>query len=145
MEEQPIPSSTKCPYCGGDPEYNPDHILSATGYTHDDIQLTCSECGDSWCCGVPIGEHDGELATDLFCESCEERYGLPHRVRPRNVPGTIVVHMKCPNCYYFWTFKRETDEGGTMLYGFPQTTGTIDEDTSAYGYPDEKKDDYVDE
>lgn len=148
LDEEPVPSAARCPYCGGRPEYDPAHTLSAMGYTHDDQRLTCDDCGREWTVGVPIGEHDGSLAEDLYCGSCGERYGLPHRIHLRGyrrceacggefgdegVDG-VVCHMKCPNCYYFWTFTREPDEDGVMLYGFPQITGSVTDSDEAYGY-----------
>lgn len=145
MEEQPEPSASNCPYCGGAPEHNPNHVLSATGYTHDDIRFTCSECNEKWTCGVPIGEHDGALAEDLFCESCEKRYGLPHRIREKT-GEEVEIHMKCPNeeCYFFWKFTRPKDDSGVMLFGYPQITGAIedaDQEVSELGYTKEQLED----
>lgn len=136
MDEQLVPSDVSCPYCGGDPEYEPEHVLSASGYTHDDIHYTCEECSEGWTSGVPIGEHDGELAEDLFCQSCQKRYGLVHRIQP--VSDTQVrVHMKCPNdeCYNFWQFKRKCDDG-VILMGYPQITGNTDDASRPYAHPE---------
>lgn len=146
MDEAPAPSASNCPYCGGRPRHDPNHVLSANGYIHDDIRFTCSDCNRSWTCGVPIGEYDGELAEELFCESCEKRYGLPHRIEPRPDHGDVVLHMKCPNqeCFFFWRLKRPVGEGGVVLYGYPQITGSIEDATSPYGY-DEDHPDYADD
>lgn len=133
MKKQAVPSASTCPYCGAEPEHDPTHVLSATGYTVDEITFSCSECFRSWTCGVPIGEIDGELAVDLFCESCEERYGFPHRVhRPTNEQNTWQVDLKCPACFYHWTVERE---GGpmTMFFGYPHVTGSVD-DAEPYSY-----------
>lgn len=133
MENQPEPSASSCPYCGGDPEYDPEHILAASGYTHDDIHFTCKDCERDWTCGVPIGEHDGEFAKDLFCRSCTERYGLVHRVQP--ITDTqVLIHLKCPNCYNFWQMKRKSDDG-VILMGYPQITGDTDNASRPYGHP----------
>lgn len=135
MEEQPEPSASNCPYCGGKPEHDPKHVLSASGYTHDDIHYTCSECSEEWTCGVPIGEHDNELAEDLYCQSCETRFGLVHRVQP--ISNTQVqFHMKCPNteCRNFWQIKRGSDDG-VILMGYPQITGSIEDATTEFGHP----------
>lgn len=136
MEKQPEPSASQCPYCGGEPQYDPEHVLSATGYTHDDVHYACSDCGEEWTCGVPIGEHDGELAEDLFCRSCEKRFGLVHRVQPVN-ENQVLFHMKCPNtdCHNFWQMKRQSDDG-VILMGYPQITGNTKDASRDYGHPD---------
>lgn len=150
LTEQPTPSEANCPYCGGDPEYDPEHQLSFMGYTHDDVTFDCSECDERWVSGIPIGEYDGPLAEDLYCRQCEKRYGLVHRVRPltghyeRDLNDEDVsdptmgveVHMKCPNedCRYFWTFERDVGPHGTVMMGYPQITGDVDGAEEAYGY-----------
>lgn len=133
MEKQPVPSDAHCPTCGGEPEYDPEHILSASGYTHDDIHYTCSECGNTWVSGVPIGEAEGELADDLFCRSCEQRYALVHRVQPIN-DTRVKIHLKCPNCYNFWHLERESDDG-ILLMGYPSITGDMEDVSKEYAHP----------
>lgn len=141
LAEQPVPSTAACPSCGGEPEYDPMHVLSASGYIHDDIHLTCEDCAHEWTAGVPIGETEGELAAELFCGSCAERYMLPHRIEPvQNGRGLYDLHLKCPSCYYFTTVRRESDEQGVMLYGYPQITGDIGAAEQAYGYPEDHPD-----
>ena len=139
LEDQPIPSDSKCPICGADPEYNPRHQLSASGYLHDDIEMTCSECGHQWPCGVPIGEYAGPLAEDLWCDSCDQRYALVHRVKPLpdDHDDDLEFHMKCPDeeCYHFWMFTRKVGEGGVCLMGYPDITGNVDRAVSKYGHP----------
>lgn len=136
LSEQPTPSASCCPYCGGDPAHDPKHVLSANGYLHDDVSLTCEECGEKWTCGVPIGEYDGPLAEDLFCGSCQTRYGLVHRVEPLS-ESEVRFHMKCPDddCKYFWQFRREGGDHGVILLGYPQITGDVESANEAYGYP----------
>lgn len=137
LEKQPTPSAGTCPHCGGEPEYEPEHVLSASGYLHDDVHFTCRDCGGEWTSGVPIGEYDGPLAEDLFCEACEKRYGFIHRVEILD-ETTIRVHMKCPNtdCYHFWQFDREGDGRGVVLMGYPQITGDVEGADQTYGYRD---------
>lgn len=103
------------------------------GYLHDDIPFECEDCGESWTHGVPVGEYDGKLATDLRCDACEDAWGLTHRVvvEPDN---TVTLHMKCPECYYFWHATREPDGNGVALVGYPQTTGEITDETNPYGW-----------
>lgn len=141
LSEQPTPSASTCPYCGGEPEHDATHTLSAMGYLHDDVHLTCADCGQGWTSGVPVGEYDGPLADDLFCTACEERYGLVHRVEIRD-PTSVRVHVKCPNtdCYHFWTFDREGDNRGIVLMGYPQITGDVDGADEPYGYQDDLHD-----
>lgn len=135
MEKQPEPSASNCPYCGSEPEYDPQHVLAASGYTHDDIHFTCSECEREWTCGVPIGGQDNELADDLFCRSCEERYGLVHRVQPIS-DNAVQIHLKCPNgdCYNFWQIKRQS-ESGIILMGYPEITGDMEKAETKFGHP----------
>lgn len=132
LEAQPLPPDADCPDCGGDPEPDPRHNLSALGYLHDDIPFECSDCGRNWTHGVPVGEYDGPLADDLHCDSCESEYGLVHRVVPND--DEVVLHMKCPECYYFWHVERTPGDTGTALVGYPQITGEIDDETDPYGY-----------
>lgn len=139
--------------CGGAPEHDPLHVLSAVGYKHDDVHMTCSDCEYRWVCGRPVGEYDGPLAEDLFCASCEERYGLAHHVElltedgenatdgnhyvhDDGEAGDIRLHLKCPNteCNRWWTTARTPDEDGVALVGYPEITGTIDDETAPRGY-----------
>lgn len=138
LQEQPTPSESLCPRCGGEPGYSPQHRLSNLGYLHDDVHFTCSECKLDWTCGVPIGEYRGKWADELFCDSCEEEYGLVHRVGVDDNRNHIRLHMKCPNpdCYNFWKVKRETDENGLALTGYSVTTGSM-EGAEPHGYVDE--------
>lgn len=128
-----MPSASKCPYCGGEPKHNPENVLGATGYTYNDVKFKCRECDEEWTCGVPIGEHDGTLAEELFCASCETRYGLPHRIKFRS-ERVAEIHMKCPECFYFWKIRRETDKHNVILFGFPQITGSIEDADAPLGY-----------
>lgn len=141
MEKQPIPEDSKCPQCGGEPtdESEINHHLSQLGYVHDDIEMKCSECGYGWYCGVPIGEYEGELAEELFCDSCESRYMLVHRVLPRpgsSPPFRYRLHLKCPNgdCNYFKKVDRKTDNHGIGLVGYPQITGEMGNHVEDYGW-----------
>lgn len=139
LDYQPVPSDSACPYCGGDPTERSrrHHTLSDLGYLHDDIQMECSECGQTWPCGVPVGEYDGPGGEDLFCSSCEKRYMRVHRINwdRQGRRDYFIVHLKCPNpnCYYFAKTKREPDSGGTALIGYPDITGDV-ENADAYGY-----------
>lgn len=132
LEAQPEPSGVTCPLCGGDPA-GARHNLAAIGYLHDDITLSCEECGHSWVHGVPIGEYEGDRADELFCAHCEERYGLVHRVEVGD--GQVTLHVKCPACRAFWLVPREPDDAGVALTGYPQTTGAVTDGTEPYGYP----------
>lgn len=132
-EKQPVPDETTCPYCGAnvDGEQVVKHRLSAMGYMHDDIEMECDECGSSWPHGVPVGEFEGEEAEDLFCSSCEQRFMRVHRVAPRWTAETeaqrkVILHLKCPNCYYFDKVQREAGPGGRCLIGYPDITGSTD-------------------
>lgn len=134
MENQPEPSDVTCPYCGAEPEPNPKHNLQAIGYLHDDILMECSECGEDWVHGVPIGEQeDSHLAEKLFCGACEERYGLVHRVsadldKDEVEVDVLRLHLKCPECKYFWTWERDDVRDNihnTILVGYPSITGDM--------------------
>lgn len=120
--EQPIPAETRCPDCGGPPM--PDrvnHILSATGYRHDDQVHICEDCGKEWTCGVPIDAPEDD--SDLWCDSCDDSYMLVHRFRPGALSE---LHLKCPNCYYFTKVEREPDSTGLVLTDYPHITGDKD-------------------
>lgn len=138
MIEQPIPEKTRCPECGGEPL--PDrvtHNLSAIGYTHDDQQHVCGDCGHEWTNGVPIGEFDRpEMADDLFCSSCGDEWMLVHRVAPKS--ANVVLHLKCPNCYHFDRIRRskDTKNGDVALVGYPQISGET-AGCDPYGYDNE--------
>lgn len=142
LDHQPVPSESRCPYCGGDPTDRSErhHSLSVLGYLHDDIQMECEECGRTWPCGVPVGEYDGPGAEELFCDSCEQRFMRVHRVNwdPRGRRDYFIIHLKCPNpeCYYFAKLQREPDGGGTALLGYPDITGSV-ESAKPYGYQGE--------
>lgn len=147
LEEQPIPEDTTCPYCGADPteETQAEHKLSNIGYLHDDIVLECSNdaCGEEWTCGVPIGSPEDDTESDLWCDSCEKRFGRIHRVAPTEADrGKIRLHVKCPNpeCRYFWRVKREYGPQQVALVGYPDITGQTDGDVAAYGYPEDATD-----
>lgn len=138
LEEQSAPSAS-CPTCGGEPEHDPQHSLSACGYLHDDIQYTCKDCENQWVHGVPIGEYEGPKAADLFCNACEDRYALVHRVqavvtRTDDRVRAYRFHLKCPECYAFWTITRRSGQNGTCLVGYPQTTGNVEEADEEYAY-----------
>lgn len=140
LDKQSVPSDSSCPYCGSAPtdESQVEHRLSNIGYLHDDIQLRCSECDQSWICGVPIGEYDGERADELFCDSCETRYMRVHRVElHREGDDEVVIHLKCPNqdCLHFDKIVRQPGERGVVLMGYPDITGEV-EGAEAYGYND---------
>lgn len=134
LTEQPIPSETNCPNCGSSPTHESivAHRLEATGYQHDDIRLECGDCGSRWTCGVPIGK-ELEYGDDLWCDACDDSVMFVHRVRIRSGGDEVSVHMKCPNCYYFDTVLRETDDGGVALMGYPDITGSF-EGADPYGY-----------
>lgn len=141
LAEQSAPGA-ECPACGGDPEPDPLHNLSAVGYLHDDIHYECADCGNDWTHGVPIGEHDSEMAEELFCEACRERYAIPHRFEwSTDGKGVKAVrlHLKCPNCFHFWVWTRPVGEDQiTLLVGHPAVTGSVEDATDAYAYQDEE-------
>lgn len=139
LTEQPIRQDTRCPSCGGEPEATVEHRLYALGYLHDDQGYTCSECGNGWTCGVPIGDFDrNEMAVDLQCESCGEMM-LPHWIRTgRNSPrNQIRLDLKCSNteCHYLAKITRDVDDDGDVLVGYQETAGQT-EGADPYGYPD---------
>jgi len=137
MQEQEPPRKSKCPLCDGEPtdESLTDHSLSALGYLHDDAELVCSECGNHWTVGRPIGEFEG--GQDLWCSSCDDAWMRVHRIREveNNPDGKLRLHLKCPNCYQFKSVARTPDEEGIALVGYPDITGSIDESAENYGYP----------
>lgn len=142
-ERQPVPDESMCPYCGGEPtdESARDHQLSAIGYMHDDIRMECADCDTQWTCGVPIGEVDDGRAEDLFCDSCTQRYMRIHRVAPdwnaRENRKRVLLHLKCPNCFYFDKAVRDCGPKGISLVGYPDITGST-EDADAYGWPEDE-------
>lgn len=135
LEPQPAPDDARCPKCGGEPS-DVSHRLFAIGYLHDDQTMVCVECGHQWTCGVPIGEFDRpEMAEELECGACD-RYKLVHRVEPHDVyDGAYLLHLKCPDCKDFHTVRREPDEKGCILVGYPQITGQT-EGAEPRGYPE---------
>lgn len=141
-EKQPVPDDTTCPYCGADVHDDNvvKHRLSAMGYIHDDIEMECDECGQTWPLGVPVGEFEGDEAEKLFCSSCESRFMRIHRVAPRwnSDPDNrkVMLHLKCPNCYYFEKQQRDVGPNGRSLVGYPDITGSTD-GASPEGYRDE--------
>lgn len=136
-EEQPIPDDACCPECGGGPIDGASHNLSAIGYVHDDILLTCEDCSNQWLCGVPIG--DSDYGEDLRC-SCGE-VGYPHKINLNNLLGQLgfdyrevdwndlelEINCKCENCNHFYEITRDPDENGTVLVGHPDLTGSMDD------------------
>lgn len=133
--EQPIPDTTRCPECGGEPLSDlVTHNLSALGYAHDDQQHVCEDCGHEWTNGVPVGEFDRpDMADDLYCSSCDDEWMFVHRVAPKS--ANVVLHLKCPNCYHFDRVRRskDTKNGGVALVGYPQITGET-AGCDPYGY-----------
>lgn len=100
MKEQPNRKS-RCPKCGGAPtdESAKRHHLSDLGYLHDDQLFECSECGEEYPHGVPIGEFDGD-AEDLWCDVCELGFMNVHRVRVRS-DEQVGLDLKCPHHHHF--------------------------------------------
>lgn len=138
LEKQPRPEESHCPRCGAEPtdESVVGHRLSATGYTHDDIKLRCSECEASWKLGIPIGEGGFD---DLWCESCDKTYKLVHRTRhwfDGDGRMKVRLHLKCPICYYFDKVDRQPDDENITLVGYPPITGHQDSDVTPDGYQD---------
>lgn len=139
LEKQAVPSDSMCPYCGGTPtdESVIEHRLSANGYLHDDIHMQCQDCSNEWPCGVPIGEIDDDYSADLYCDSCEKRYMRIHRVAPDwGAPGgreRVLLHLKCPNCFFFDKVIRDCGDRGVALVGYPDITGSR-ENAKPYGW-----------
>lgn len=132
LAPQPVPEAARCPACGGDPAPDVAHRLSAVGYTHDDQQIHCADCGHQWICGVPIGEFDRpELADALVCPCGTWR--LVHRVELTD-DETVTLHLKCPECYSFVKEDRQFGEQHVAPVGYPQTTGRT-EGCPPYGQP----------
>lgn len=129
LDEQPIPEETHCPNCRAKPteESVRQHKLSTLGYTHDDVQLECRECDNTWILGIPIGQ-ELEYGDDLWCSSCDDSAMLVHRVmvKPDN-QMVVKFHLKCPKCYYFKTIDRRCDDDNIALVGYPAITGTVQE------------------
>lgn len=127
MEEQPFPEESKCPECGGEPteESMRKHRLQNLGYLADDGHPVCRDCGNTWRVGRPIGEYeDGD---DLWCDSCDESYMRVHFIKLMERAGEIrhyKLNLKCPNCYHYDTIKRDSDETGRAMVGYPDITGT---------------------
>lgn len=135
LSEQPLPEDSNCPACGSSPtdESIVEHRLAATGYLHDDIRLECSECGERWTCGVPIGE-EPEFGDDLWCDSCDNSIMLVHRVRFLSHGERVELQLKCPreSCRYYDEVEREADDG-VALVGYPQLIGSMD-GAEPFGY-----------
>lgn len=128
LEEQPFPSESKCPECGGEPtaESKASHLLSVNGYLHDDRHVKCEDCGNDWQVGIPVG--DGPKNDKLWCDSCDDEWMLIHRFdldRSEDIPY-VKLHLKCPNCYYFKrTDKHMLDSDGIALTAYPPITGDV--------------------
>lgn len=148
LAEQPTPDvDVFCPHCGGRPVYGPDeqaavqHRLSATGYLHDDLKFRCSECGEHWAHGMPVGEYDvADHVDQLTCHSCRHDPACEHdqyyrvkgvlltRLPSPGGPGQVKLVLKCPRCKLHSTVKRHlTDQDGTpgLLVGYPDVTGAV--------------------
>ena len=50
---------------------------------------------------------------------------------------TMILHMKCPSCYYFTEVEREADGNNVALVGYPDITGEVD-DSDPFGWTDEE-------
>jgi uncharacterized Zn finger protein len=128
VEEQDVPDDGSCPECGAeiDDEQVVEHRLSTMGYLHDDVAMECDECGATWPYGVPVGDHEPEH--DLRCPSCGHDYMRVHRVAPRweDDVRVVMLHLKCPECYYFEKQQREVGPHGKSLVGYPDITGSTD-------------------
>lgn len=132
---EPAPEDVGCPGCGARPtaESIAQHRLSANGYLHDDVQYECSECDRSWVHGIPIGEGG---ADDLWCMVCDNAWKFIHRVDvSRSGKDSVLLHVKCPNCYHFDKITRRPGRNGVALVGYPPITGATDT-AQDYGYPD---------
>lgn len=157
LEPQPVPDvPIFCPECGGEPvkqsgELLVEHRLGNMGYLHDDQNPECSECGNTWAHGVPVGEYEWADSDDLRCHSCrhdpdleDDQFYRVHRVvmsrkASPGGPGRVTLHLKCPRCYLFSKAEREQDHRGVALVGFPDITGSVDhEDVKPYGYEAER-------
>lgn len=118
MERQELPEHAACPNCGGEPEDDHTHNLQALGYKHDDISLTCSDCGKEWTAGVPIGTPDSE---DLRCDACYKKdgvevFGRANWIRWQEEKEQFSITVKCPRCFYVWTVVRDATNGGAMIH-----------------------------
>lgn len=149
--EQPIPPSARCPECGGEPS-RASHNLSALGYIHDDRQCVCSECGERWTLGIPVGRASQYMWRDLTCNSCSyveptslvrrikhsihrrldtdceclsPTFGRVHRITQNSDKNVVGLTLKCPECYYVWSVSRVQGETGQAIAGWPMTTGEI--------------------
>lgn len=145
LTEQSVPEvPVFCPECGGEPvktaeELRVEHRLGAMGYLHDDQVFECSDCAHEWTHGVPQGAFEG--GGDLRCHSCRHDPGLEgdqfyrvHRVVSEQ-GDQVLLHLKCPRCYLFSKTKREQDNGGVALVGYPDITGST-EGADPYGWQD---------
>lgn len=131
MEKQPLPQNAACPNCGGEPEDDPEHHLRALGYTHDDVQCTCSDCGRVWTNGVPIGDVPERYEEDMRCDACYESrgehvYGRANWIRWQADEERFAIALKCPSCNYVWSVIRDATNGGAMM-GDPLIAGDLDE------------------
>lgn len=64
---------------------------------------------------------------------------LVHRVRITDLPvegnpGELMLHLKCPRCFYFDRTGRMTDGKRVTLVGYPEIAGAITEETNPYGW-----------
>lgn len=125
LTEQDVPNAEYCPYCGAEAtvESQARHSLSDLDYLHDDVSYDCSECGEGWTHGVPIGEYSGELADEKWCDACDDSYALVHRVDTSPLPDELILHFKCPNCYKFTSRRRTVTDRKIVLVGDPRITG----------------------
>lgn len=141
--QTPDLSDVSCPECDGEltEESIVKHELSKQGYVHDDVELECKECDHTFALGMPIGVFsEGE---DLRCDACNDYWMMVHRVQPFTgnkeetvTEGKVVLHLKCPNCFYFKKIERMQGEQGVALTGYPVITGAVKEsEVEAFGYP----------
>lgn len=142
LEKQDLPLDPDCPYCGGEPKYDPNHQLWAVGYKHDDVSFECGDCEKTWVHGVPIGEQTSAMADELHCDVCEDRYAMVHRIEfadDEHGVRALRLHLKCPNCYHFWVWERDVESGQrTVLVGHPATTGSVEGVENANTYQEDE-------
>lgn len=125
-------SDISCPECNGEPVDTVSINLSMLGYKARDNTYTCSDCGNSWACGHPVGEYDGPHSRDPVCNCCGST-GYLYQLH-EGVEG-LALRFKCPDCYYVWVREREFVDGAITV-GYGEVMGTTKE-TKPWGYEDD--------
>lgn len=147
---------TSCPKCSSEAILDM-RDLGDLGYVHEDQRFSCTNCGETWTHGVPLGEYDDD-PNDLWCDVCDLGFMHVHRVNPAG--DAVRLHLKCSHHHEFdcpgcgdlivADGVRSTRDGGRVCpycqtnldrddvpycYYFDDTIRELDRNIALIGYP----------